>query len=333
MDISYYTNRSGLNPATGYGYAGQNIVKSLTELGHRVFFANPEMKVQLNFIQPDYYKLHKNQYQIGYTPWESTELKEGWLEKFNLCDEVWATSDWVAQVYKDCGVEKPIYVYPHGIDPMWIPKKRFKNDGQPLKFLHIGEPATRKDGQMVVEVFNTLFGNDERYQLTIKAFHNNTTRLFNSRGEITSPEVLCNNINIITKELSQEELVKLYHDHHVLVYPSWGEGFGFIPLQALASGMPVISTYDWAHYKNYLGPLKLKSKLTDESPPRSMGNEHIGKMFKPDKDNLIDQMLEFSKNYKAYFGYYYAQSTKIHEEYNWLQLTNKAFKHIFKKFE
>ena len=41
MHISYYTIRAGLNPAVGFGYAGQNIIKSLQELGHKVDFANP----------------------------------------------------------------------------------------------------------------------------------------------------------------------------------------------------------------------------------------------------------------------------------------------------
>jgi hypothetical protein len=43
-------------------------------------------------------------------------------------------------------------------------------------------------------------------------------------------------------------------------------------------------------------------------------------------------MRDAAINFNAYAGYYYAQSTKIHEEYNWLQLTNNAFDHIFKKF-
>jgi hypothetical protein len=47
---------------------------------------------------------------------------------------------------------------------------------------------------------------------------------------------------------------------------------------------------------------------------------------------LAKLMRDVSLNFKAYSGYYYAQSTKIHEEYNWDQLTNKAFEHIFKKF-
>jgi len=59
--------------------------------------------------------------------------------------------------------------------------------------------------------------------------------------------------------MSVENLVNLYHTHHCLVYPTWGEGFGFIPLQGLASGMPTITTYPWANYEKYIGPLKLKS--------------------------------------------------------------------------
>jgi hypothetical protein len=46
----------------------------------------------------------------------------------------------------------------------------------------------------------------------------------------------------------------------------------------------------------------------------------------------LDQMVDAAVNFKAYSNYYYTQSTKIHEEYNWVQLTNNAFDHIFKKF-
>ncbi len=92
MHLSYYTIRAGLNPAVGFGYAGMHIIKSLQELGHKVDFANPKAQLQLNFTQPHHYKLHKNQYQIGYTPWESTKIREEWRDRMNSCDEIWATS-------------------------------------------------------------------------------------------------------------------------------------------------------------------------------------------------------------------------------------------------
>jgi hypothetical protein len=334
MHISYYTIRAGLNPAVGFGYAGQNIVRTLQELGHKVDFANPKAPVQINFTQPHHYKLHKDQYQIGYTPWESTGIRDEWKTRMNLCDEIWATSDWTADVYRNNQITKPIYVYPHGIESIWKPYKRVVNDG-PIKFLHIGEPSPRKDGQLVADTFIKLFGNNPDYHLTIKAHNSHMIRMYDKRGQLVTPEKICDNIEIITEEYTLENLVNLYHRHHVLVYPSWGEGFGFIPLQGLATGMPVISTYDWAHYKEFLGPLNLKSRLTDaetEGVPKAVGDSHLGSFYKPDAGHLEDLMVFAAINYKGLSNYYYTQSTEIHNKYNWIELTKNAFKHLEEKF-
>ena len=328
MILSFFTPNVNLTRATGYGYASANIIESLQTLGHRIGYGYHKAPVQINFCQPFQFKLHKNQYQIGYTPWESTVVPETWKPNMNLVDEYWATSDWNAQVYEDAGIKKPIKVYPHGIDKIWKPKRREQKEV--LKFLHVGEPAPRKAGQMVVDAFGFLFGNNPNYSLTIKAHLNNTTRVYDNyidRNIIGLPNVIYNNIKIITDEMPEEQLVQLYHDHDVLIYPSYGEGFGFIPLQALATGMPTICTAGWAQYSKFLGPLKLKSRLT-KSPFMNLD----GLVFEPDYQHLLELMRDVANDFKAYAGYYYAQSTKIHEEYNWLQLTNNAFEDIFKKF-
>ena len=312
----------------GYGHAGTKIVDSLKNLGHEVPFQYSKAPVQLNFSQPDYFKLHRNQYQISYTPWESTVIPERWASPLSLVDEIWTTSSWCANVFADNGY-KDVRVFPHGIDPIWAPRRR--RDDDVIKFLHVGEPAPRKAGQMVVDAFTNLFGNDRRYSLTLKVYKHNTTRIYNNyidKNILGLPNVLYNNIYIIDKDMTTEELVKLYHDHDVLIYPSYGEGFGFIPLQALATGMPTICTGDWADYERYLGPLKLKSELIDSPWPFP----HEGKVFEPKYQHLLELMRDVSINFNAYSGYYYAQSTKIHEDYNWNQLTNNAFSHIFKKF-
>jgi len=328
MNISFSTVIANLKSKNGYGYAGENIVKSLNNLGHFVPFQDPKSKVQFNFSQPAHFKLHKNQYQISYTPWESTVIPEDWKEYMDACDEIWTTSDWCANVFEDNGY-KVDKVYPHGIDPIWKPYKR-QDDGI-IKFLHVGEPAPRKAGQMVVDSFISLFGNNPEYSLTIKADQINTTRVYNNfidKNIIGAPEKLYSNINLITEVLTNEELVQLYSSHDVLIYPSYGEGFGFIPFQALATGMPTICTNGWAHYEKYLGPLKLKSKIIDSPWPFP----HKGKVFEPNRQHLLELMRDVSINFKAYSNYYFAQSTKIHKDYNWDQLTENAFKDIFKKF-
>ena len=328
MEISFFTPTINLKNSNGYGYAALNIVDSLKTLGCSVPYSNPKSKVQLNFAQPEHFKMHRNQYQIGYTPWESTKIPDIWKTKLDAVDEIWTTSNWCANIFEDNGY-KNIKVYPHGIENIWKPKRRQESDV--IKFLHIGEPAPRKAGQMVVDAFAQLFGNDQKYSLTIKAYYNNTTRIYNNiidRNIIGLPQNIYNNIKVITEELSNEQLVKLYYDHDVLVYPSYGEGFGFIPLQALATGMPTICTSGWAHYENYLGPLKLKSQLIDSPWPFP----HEGKVLEPNYQHLLETMKDVVFNFNAYSGYYFAQSEKIHKEYNWLQLTEKSFKHIFKKF-
>lgn len=330
MHISLYIPRSGLNPAVGFGYAAQNIVNSLHKLGHEVKWSDPKAKIQLNFTQPHLYKFHKNQYQIGYTPWESTGIRPEWKTKLNSCDEVWATSTWNAEVYKNNGVEKKITVYPHGIEDIWKPKKRIVEDV--FKFLHVGEPSPRKSGQLVVDTFIKMYGNNPKYQLTVKAHNHHIIRVYNKKGELGTPEMFYSNIKIINEEIPAEGLVNLYHQHHCLIYPTWGEGFGFIPLQALATGMPTITTYDWAEYKEFIGPLGLKSKLTNETLPKAIGDPHLGNMFKPDEKHLLDQMHDVVDNFSAYSGYYFTQSTRIHEKYNWIELTKNAFSHLEEKF-
>lgn len=328
MQISISTPIVNLKSKNGYGYALKNIVDSLNSLGHETPFQNPKSPVQLNFSQPNYFKMHRDQYQISYTPWESTVIPDIWKPNLAVVDEIWTTSDWCANVFEDNGY-KNVKVFPHGIDPIWSPKKR-EDDGV-IKFLHIGEPAPRKAGQMVVDAFVKLFADNPKYQLTIKAHNSNTTRIYNNiidKQIIGLPQNMYSNIKVITKEYSDHELLRLYNDHDVLVYPSYGEGFGFIPLQALANGMPTICTSAWADYQRFLGPLKLKSELIDSPWPFP----HAGKVFEPNYIHLLETMRDVAHNFKAYSGYYYAQSTKIHEEYNWLQLTNKAFEPIFKKF-
>ena len=328
MDISFFTPRVNFTMSTGYGYASYHITNSLKELGHNTPYADHRAPVQINFAQPFQHKMHRNQYQISYTPWESTVIPHSWFEIANQCDEIWTTSDWNAEIFEKGGLKAPVKVYPHGVTPNWIPKRR-EDDGV-IKFLHVGEPAPRKAGQLALEAFIQLYGNNPKYHLTIKAYRVNTTRIYNNyidRNIIGLPQDKYSNITVITDDIPEEELVKLYHDHDVLLYPSYGEGFGFIPLQALATGMPVICTSAWAHYKKFLGPLALKSKMID-----SPWHNHTGQVCEPDYKHMVELMQDVSENFNAYSGYYFAQSTKVHEEYNWIQLTKNAFDPIVKKF-
>lgn len=326
MKISFHTVKDNLDTTRGYGNAGMHVVTSLQALGHEVPFDDETAPVQISFCPPHWYKFHEGQYKIGYTPWESTELPAGWVEKMNECDEVWATSEWVADVYKDAGVTKPIYVYHHGLDHKWVPEKR--EVGDVVKFLHMGEPALRKGGQMTVDAFRAVFGDREDVHLTIKAYHQHFLRVWDN-GKITTPDKAYNNVTVIVDSIPESELMELYYNNDVLVYPSYGEGFGLIPLQALGTGMPVISTHAWAPYSKYLKEYSIGARYD-----RSIWALHPGDVLYPKYDDLKATMRLIADDEELKFAHnlYFQRAEEIHEEYDWVAETKRAFEHIVTKF-
>lgn len=328
MKISYNTDPGNFNTAVGYGHAGFQIVQSLQRLGHEVPWADPTAPVELFFVQPEYWEFSggSDQYKIGYWPWESTKLHESWFWHIEKADELWTTSYWCKDVYeKELG--RPVHVYEHGIEPIWH-QVQDRSDRSVLKFLHVGEPAVRKAGQMVVNAFMEEFGDQDDVQLTIKAHLTNTTRLLNKQGENIGVPTQRPNIRVVTLEYSDQQMVDLYKEHDVMVYPSWGEGFGFIPAQALATGMPTICTEAWAPYAHFLEPLGLRSRLVD-SPWEPW---HTGQMYEPDKEHLKALMRYTYDNWKSVEQKFREQAPAVHVRYDWDRLTERAFRHIVQKF-
>lgn len=310
----------------GYGYAGYNIVNALQALGHTTPFNHAESPVNLNFTQPYYYQWHENQYSIGYTPWESSGLMDGWVDSMNAMDEVWTTSDLCQRWFKEAGVTKPIKIYEHGIEHIWQPVRRRKS--RQLKFLHVGEPATRKCGQMAFDAFIELFGKDDRYAYTIKANGYSSVRSKNISGMIGDPNNLPN-VTVIRDVIDIDALIGLYNNHHVLVYPSYGEGFGFIPLQAMASGMPTILNPTWAPYRRFSVGLDVEDRLVESKWP----DIHPGMMLEPDYESLKQQMQRAADEFETLADQAYEIAPQIHAEYDWQEVTKKAFAHIVKRFQ
>jgi glycosyltransferase involved in cell wall biosynthesis len=306
------------------------MIVALQKLGHKVPFQSPTAPVEIFFSQPDWYEFtNSDQYHIGYTPWESTGLPAGWLEGFNNVDEVWTPSPVTAQWFKEAGVDKEIRVYEHGIEPIWRPKRRKTSDK--IRFLHHGEPAPRKAGQMALDAFRAAFGDRDDVHLTIKAHHYSTIRAFDSSGSIIGlPENVYKNVSVHKQEFDLElELIPLYQKSDVLVYPSFGEGFGLIPLQAMGTGAAVICTEAWAPYKRFIQPgLALGSTLGD-TPWVEM---HPGKLFWPDFDELVEIYRYTADNIDTLRANSYRDAFKVHEEYDWVKLTERAFAHIVDKF-
>jgi glycosyltransferase involved in cell wall biosynthesis len=346
MHISLSMPYSTFSQRGGYWYAAKNITQSLENLGAKVTFNDASADIMFNFCQPQDYVSNEGQFTIGYTPWESTGMDgphnaqhppadlvgmgigyqdegkplETWIQMINsLTDEFWTTNSLGLEWFLEGGVDKPTKVFPHGIEPIWHPLERIPHG--PITFLHVGEPAERKCGEMVFRAFKELFGNNPDYKLIIKGHGWSSVRDFDPAGMIRRPDELIHNVEVDIRDVETPELVSIFHRATCLVYPSWGEGFGFIPLQAMASGMPVIMNESWADYRDLAVGLRIEDRRV-ASPWQGI---HPGDMMEPDFESLKEQMLLFASNTERYTKEAYSNAAAVHKAYNWDNTVAAAF--------
>lgn len=330
MLISFDTVPSNLQLSNGYGLAGYNMVFSLSELGHEVLFRERDAEVEIAFCQPEWAMWsNPDAYHIQYTPWESTVLPDGWLDYFNQADELWTPSPVIAEWYRDAGVTSEVKVYEHGIDHRWSPgEPKSKIDGK-FVFLHHGSPAPRKGAQDAVNAFLELYDGDPNMLLVLKSHGVTEARILDKAGNIVGDIYNHPNIKVIERVMELDELIDLYRSVDCMIYPGYGEGFGFIPLQALATGLPVICTEAWAPYRRFLDPrLSLGSTLVESPWPQL----HQGKMFQPSYDDLKASMGTAVRDIDSLKADAMAKVDLVHKEYDWKTLTEEAFAPIVEKF-
>lgn len=312
---------------SGYAYGYNRICKHFNNFSYKnkklkVLQNDPSANVQMFYMEPERYnvstmqnlrdpnlkKFYDHQYKIIGTHLEATKVWDHWVDAMNSVDEIWVGNYFAKDAVLNSNITTPVYVFEHGIDDMW--KKRKRGNGSKIKFLHVDSGSPRKRADMVVDAFKAAFGDSGDVHLTLK-FHSHempsgfsVMDLFNSGPT---------NITRIFETISQEEMVNLFYEHDVLLYPSEGEGFGFIPLQALATGMPVISTSRWCSYDRYLGSNIIESTI---GKTKHTGYYH-GEVVLPDFDSFVFLLKNVYENINSQCDYYYNQADDVHKEYNW----------------
>lgn len=312
MRISFnQIGKEAVKDTNGYGYAAKKCKESLAELGHQVAWRDPTADVEINFIQPQHW-YWTGPYRIAYLPWESTGFREGWIDSLNECDEVWTPSPVIAQWMVDAGVKKEPFIYQHGVESVWEPKLRTLDTGERWRILHHGAEALRKGGNDSIQAFMATL-HDEPATLVMKMLMN--------MWAVHDTD----HLHLFGKQVPLDELIDIYHGCHAMIYPSYGEGFGLAPLQAMATGMPALISRGWAPYE-YLIPddLLVNTHLIESPWPE----HHPGKVFQPHQDDLRDKLKAMFDNREKWMTWAYEQAPVVHRDYNWITLTEQAFAHL-----
>lgn len=307
----------------GYFNAALNTIRSLQSKQCGVFYNSEDIDFHVNFCSPHYYQ-YKSKYNVGYTPWESTKVPESWKYNMTRCNEIWTTSNFVKEVYEENNIHSNIHVIPHGVTTEWEIVER-ELTGK-FNFIHAGGDSKRKNAQLVVDAFLELFDGDDDYQLILK--YNNFCHAEVYLNNNLVPAINHPQIIGINADFTVDELVRLYHKCHCMVYPTSGEGFGMIPLEAMATGLPTILTdatgcKDFSH----LG-IPLGSNWVPAEWHNYLYNDDTGLWASPDFDQLISLMQSVVNEYDEMSSMALNSARIIHSEWSWSSTADKILSRL-----
>jgi glycosyltransferase involved in cell wall biosynthesis len=340
-----WTNNTNSTISEGYGYASHHIFNQLTQYQDlNICDANVQLDTELsmspvnlgyavskkfdcdiliNCSLPDAYNKCDG-YNIGFSYWETDQLPRDWVIEMNKMDEIWTTSQWAKNVFINSGVTQPVFAFELGVDPkLYYPSHRGLSGS--FSFLSIGSPSTRKNSQMVVDAFLSLFEGKEGYRLIYKSSGPPDARIGKGSGNMRSLYGH-EQIEVIDDILSDEDLAKLYDRANCLVYPTSGEGWGMIPFQAIMKGIPTICTKATAcrEYADLSVPLKY-----------SWSNRNLFGIYSgngcwaaPNFTDLCDKMLYVVNNYNNVADFTYKNAMSVHERYSWESVTKDYYNRL-----
>jgi glycosyltransferase involved in cell wall biosynthesis len=152
-------------------------------------------------------------------------------EQYDQADLIVANSDFVRQTFLDAGVgaEKVVAV-PTGCPPVAADQEPAIRSGPPV-FLSAGSQSVRKGSHLLLEAWRRLQGHGSAKLWLI--------------GKMELPQRLLDNLPSsveVRPPVARAQMHKLFQQADVLVLPTLCEGRAHIILEAVAHGLPVITT-------------------------------------------------------------------------------------------
>jgi len=265
-------------------------------------------------------------YKIGFTTTEVDGVPTNWVKVLNDMDEIWTTSEFSKKSFINSGVKKPIYNMREGINPDYFhPEIKPFRDNSKKKFLFISNFAwgRRKGVDLLFEAFSKEFSDKEDVALIIKAlpsYHGENIKKEMAKlyhREHGAP------IHVWDTILPAYLIGGFYTAGHAFIFPTRGEGFGIPPAEALACGIPVITS-------NYSAVTEYLTRNGKKLPGVELINGKVKKFdgsdsvyydgfnwFKPSIADMRKKMRKVYNNWDKYKAGAMESSKYIREEWNW----------------
>lgn len=180
--------------------------------------------------------------KLAYSMLENTAIPKKWVELLNEeFDAVVVPDKYFVDVYQNCGVQIPIFVLPipMKLKAYFAYSPHSSKQGKPFVFI---DASANKNPFVLIEAFAKAFGNNPDVRLVMRAVR--LAKLKDIKKLISHYGL--SNIILENGPISLETFIDELSASDCYVNLSRGEGFSFIPREALALGLPVIITNNTA---------------------------------------------------------------------------------------
>ncbi len=264
--ILYHT---GVEAPTGFAIAAKNYISSLLRSKIKVYYLNlfgipeaeplsddglvndarelpPSMDMpQIVWAQAPLFFKNSGKYKIGHCEFEGITAPSSWINYCNMMDELWVPTKWDKEKFEKAGVKVPIYTIPQGIDPNYFHPNMapIKTDAkEKFKFITNATWEPRKNLMDLIIAFTNEFSRDEDVCLIVKTMSSILSHPV--KKEIEAIKAPKDGARVYVREdiLPTEQLGCFYTAGNCFVLPTHGEGWGLPIFEALACGLPVITT-------------------------------------------------------------------------------------------
>ncbi len=258
-----------LSGSSGFAHATTDLLKVLEgDLGFAVDRVNAANGPEMIFsVSPDaaatVFDISLTWLELGWpvagngrrilrTTFEAFGIPERLVRTMNSFDQIWCMSSYDREIFEDAGVDpsRILRVPPRltrEVDPDQVREYRLAREPGENLFSVFTFDA-RKNPSALISAFAEVAKTRPAARLTMKVNGAPAADVYRFAHAIPGVDSeIISRIQVIDRNLSEEELARLYLEADAFVLPSRGEGFGLPYLEALSFGIPVVAPERGGH--------------------------------------------------------------------------------------